>query len=125
MPKNVKILLIILVILLIVYFVFVKKPKEDVGNLVSSNPLTPIGEVGDQGPSLAQDFLTDLLNVKSIKLNDSIFSDPAFATLVDSTIVITQDGTEGRPNPFAPIGSDVIKVPVSPTPTTETSTETP
>ena len=61
-----------------------------------------------------QDFLSLLLNVKSIKLDSTIFDDPAFLSLYDSSITLTPDGTEGRVNPFAPLGADVV-VAVTPT----------
>ncbi len=54
------------------------------------------------------DFLSVLLNVTNINIDSSIFTDPAFKKLRDSTIVISQEGNQGRPNPFAPIGVDVI-----------------
>ena len=55
---------------------------------------------------VGSDFLTLLLDVKNIKLDDSIFSDPAFTSLHDSSIVLTPDTDTGRVNPFAPIGVD-------------------
>ena len=67
-----------------------------------------------------------LLNVKNIKLDDSIFSDIAFSNLRDSSITLIPDGTEGRPNPFAPIGSDASVAPVnnsSVPKTTQTTTQ--
>ena len=84
--------------------------------------------------SVAQSFLTLLLNVKNIKLDDSIFSDPAFTSLHDSSIVLVPDATTGRPNPFAQFGNDVGPIPgnatsssVAPaiTPTSPTSPTTP
>jgi hypothetical protein len=61
-------------------------------------------------PLLAQDFLDLLLNIQSIKLDNAIFSDNAFINISkhDTSIILTPDGTEGRPNPFAPLGADVV-----------------
>jgi hypothetical protein len=104
------------------------EPKVD-NNLVSSNPnVNPtIGIEGgmsstNSNNSLGTDeFLTKLLSIKNIELNGSIFEEPSFITLKDSSIILIQDGTEGRPNPFAPIGFDnsstgfiLINTPVSP-----------
>lgn len=58
------------------------------------------------GSSITSEFLSILLNIRNIKLDDSILSDPAFKSLKDSSIVLIQDSEEGRPNPFAPIGTD-------------------
>lgn len=99
--KNIIIFLSIAVALILVYIFFIKK-SPDQANLVST-PDTSTTTSG-MGSSLDQDFLPLLLNVKNIKLNDSIFSDPAFITLIDSNVVLVPEGNEGRPNPFASFG---------------------
>ena len=44
-----------------------------------------------------------------------LFSDVAFISLDGShSINLTQDGTEGRTNPFAPLGSENVGVSVTP-----------
>lgn len=93
------------------YFVFFsKKPEEP--NLTSSSPQanTLAGIKAESANAidsqLSQDFLAVLLSIKNINLDDSLFSNNAFLHLKDTTIVLVQDGTEGRPNPFAPIGSE-------------------
>ena len=63
---------------------------------------------GVNSSGAVSDFLPVLLNVKGIRLDDSIFVDPAFSTLRDSSILLVPDGTEGRKNPFAPIGFESI-----------------
>ena len=114
MPKirNIIIFVIIAAILVFVYIFFIKSPGEQ-ANLVSSPSGTTLPNIngGVAGPNAQNgnstatgDFLTLLLNVKNIKLNDSVFSDPAFNSLHDSSIVLIPDGTEGRPNPFAQFG---------------------
>ncbi len=55
-----------------------------------------------------REFISMLLNLQSITLTDDIFSEPAFEALVDNTVRLNQPGNEGRPNPFAPIGSDTM-----------------
>ena len=106
--KNIIIFIIIGGVLILGYVFFVQTPSDTaplVSSLVSELPVaSPEGE----NSSLTQDFLTLLLSVKNIKLNDAIFSDSAFNSLRDSSITLTQDGNEGRPNPFAPLGSDTI-----------------
>ena len=109
--KNIIIFITIAIIVIAVaFFFFKKKIKED--NLVSSNnsPSTSKSSNTNSKPKeesrLASEFLTLLLSVENIKLDDSIFSDIAFFSLHDSSIVLELESKEGRPNPFAPIGSE-------------------
>jgi len=100
-------------LLVFVYFTFIKSDSSTESTLVVSPaaglPYTPSAGLGSNGASsVTSEFLSVLLNIKSIQLDDSIFSEPAFLTLKDSTKILVQDSTEGRPNPFAPIGIDSI-----------------
>lgn len=117
--KNIIIFVIIAIVLILIYVYFIK-PEPDTATLISSSgsPEVPAGAVTDNNSTITEEFLTLLLSVKSIKLDDSIFTDPAFASLSDSTIVLTPDGNEGRPNPFAPFGNDVVMAPTITTPRT-------
>ena len=63
--------------------------------------------------SITKEFLSILLSVKSIKLDDAVFADKAFTNLKDSSILLTSTGDEGRINPFAPIGSETATTPIS------------
>ncbi len=103
--KNAIIFISILVVLVLAYFYFIRGEPEP-ENLVSTSGPVPLGDSTVPAEALDKDFLPLLLNVKNIRLNDSIFNDPAFMSLVDSSIVLTQDSVEGRPNPFAPLGSE-------------------
>lgn len=107
--KNAIVFIGIGLVMVTLYFVFIKKSPEE-ANLVTPNANTintakPSSEVDME---LAKDFLGLLLSVKDITLNENIFSDPAFKNLRDSSILLVPDGSEGRPNPFAPLGVDVI-----------------
>lgn len=107
--KNIIIFVVIGLVLTGGYFMFVKKPSEPV-KLTSSNgnPDATNGvSLNEQDSMIAKELLGVLLNVKNIRLNDGIFNEEAFISLRDSTILLVPDGTEGRPNPFAPIGKDV------------------
>ena len=103
--KNIIILVVIGAILVLIYIFLIKAPDET-ATLVSSSGVAPATTTTDS--SVAKDFLTLLLNVKNIKLDDAIFSDSAFGALRDSSITLTPDGNEGRPNPFAPLGIDIV-----------------
>ena len=95
---------------LILIYIFFLKPAPAQPDLVTSSGGTTspnVTNTAEQTTQIGADFLATLLNVKSITLDDSIFTDPAFANLHDSSIVLIPDQTEGRPNPFLPIGTDV------------------
>lgn len=119
--KTIIIIGIVATALILIYIFLIKKSGDDVPGLTSSSETQPFTNPDTTVPmetvqttsALSRDFLTMLLSVKGIKLNDSIFSDPAFSTLHDSTILLIPDGTEGRPNPFAPIGSDLMASPIN------------
>ncbi|MFA6324897.1 MAG: hypothetical protein WCX46_01575 [Candidatus Paceibacterota bacterium] len=109
--KNIIILVVIGIVLVLVYFFFLK-PDPAEPNLTTSNDVSNTGIVGaDATNAIGADFLATLLNVKSIKLDDSIFSSLVFTTLKDSSIELILGQTEGRPNPFAPIGTDILSNP--------------
>ena len=79
----------------------------------------------DENSEIAQEFLAELLSIKSLQLDDAIFAGIVFSSLKDPDVVITQDEKEGRPNPFAPIGFGVTPLPTTPViPTTPVTTGT-
>ncbi|MBP9715537.1 MAG: hypothetical protein KBD52_03565 [Candidatus Pacebacteria bacterium] len=107
--KNIIIFLGIGIVLIVIYMFIIKKPA-DVPSLVTSSDSfsnEQTGNIPEQDSKLAKEFLGILLNVKSIRLEDAIFSDISFTSLNDSSILLIPDGTEGRPNPFAPLGNDL------------------
>jgi len=117
--KTIIISVVIIAVIILAYFLFFQK-APDKGNLTSTGESTPTPASQSTGATVTNapvdpDFLAMLLSVKSLTLNDSIFSSQAFASLRDSSIILTPDNTtEGRVNPFAPIGSDTTSIPVSP-----------
>jgi hypothetical protein len=131
-PKNIIMFVSIGVVFALIYIFFFRGDSDTPDNLVSSNPIpavvdpnaVPVSDVTVANP-LAQDFLSLLLNIKAIKLNDAIFSDVAFQSLHDSSIVLIPDGNEGRPNPFAPIGVDIGVTPNPPSTPTPPPANTP
>ncbi|MEX2028921.1 MAG: hypothetical protein WD963_00350 [Candidatus Paceibacterota bacterium] len=111
--KNIIIFTVIGMIFVSIYIFFIKKSPSDTATLISatSSPVVPSIISGDQNSVVAQEFLTLLLGVKNVRLDDAIFSSNAFMSLRDSNIILTPDGSEGRPNPFAPLGVDNIIAP--------------
>ena len=118
--KNIILFTAITALLILAYIFFFKKsPVEE--NLVSTNntgAVSPANNAADQTSRTTEDLLSVLLSARSIKLDDSIFSDSAFLRLKDSSIYLNPPTDEGRPNPFAPIGVDNLAPPTPPTPPT-------
>ncbi|MBU0999169.1 hypothetical protein KKG24_02575 [Patescibacteria group bacterium] len=123
MPKirNIIIFIAIAATFVLIYIFFIKPSSDEQANLISSGTSSTLPDMNgsansvgltDTNSFVAGDFLILFSGVKNIKLNDAIFSDPAFDSLHDSSIVLIPDGTEGRPNPFAQFGNDgVITIP--------------
>lgn len=66
---------------------------------------------------LSQNFLDTLLSLRTIKLDRSLLDRESFKELRDFTKELIPQNNQGRPNPFAPIGSDPLVAPsASPTP---------
>ncbi len=106
--KKIIIGVVILVVGIVVYnFIFKKESAPAVG-LTSSNPAPTSAESPlPEGDSVVgAQFLSILLNLKNIKLDDSLFASPTFSGLQDFTINLVQEGNQGRNNPFAPLGVD-------------------
>lgn len=122
--KNIIIFTVIAAILILAYIFFIK-PSPEEKNLVSSpgspSATLPNTDTLKQNSLITKDFLSVLLSVKNVKLDDSIFSDSAFVNLHDSSIILIPTGDEGRLNPFAPIGYEAsapIPSPIIPPPPT-------
>ncbi|MFH1200868.1 MAG: hypothetical protein V1484_00870 [bacterium] len=125
MPKirNIIIFIIIAIAFILIYIFFIK-PSPQEASLVSLPAGAALPNIDGSASNTAanpnslisKDFLILFSSVKDIKLNDAIFSDPAFNNLHDSSITLIPDGTEGRPNPFAQFGNDGILLPALPTP---------
>jgi hypothetical protein len=56
----------------------------------------------DNSSPLSQDVLVTLNNLHTIKLDNTLFSDPLFTSLSDYGVAIPPQ-TAGRHNPFAPL----------------------
>lgn len=68
----------------------------------------------DSDSPVSQEILATLGNLRTIKLDNSIFSDPLFISLSDFGVSIPP-AAAGRRNPFAPVGQN------GPTPTATTT----
>ena len=99
-----------ILLLAVGYATFFKKDAP----VMSPSPAL-VSENAPNGNSLQEqsgrEILTLLLNLKSLKLDTSIFSDAAFQSLTDFGQSIPER-PRGRDNPFAPIG--MRDIPVNP-----------
>lgn len=73
--------------------------SSNAGASTPASAATPSAEVSNQ-------FLRLLLSINSISISNELFAKPSYLALVDFSTRLESDGTEGRPNPFAPIGVD-------------------
>ena len=116
--KNIIIFTAVAAVFVLIYIFFIKKDTDEATLVSSPSTPTPVAAVSGGEPvvdaSVTSDFLALLLSVKNIRLDDAIFADKAFESLRDSSITLVPDGNEGRPNPFAEIGSDSIAPPPLP-----------
>ena len=110
--RNILIIVGAAAVLTVVYFIFFKKGSTDSTSslqTVAGSDTTPTLSTGDIQVT-SQQFLSELLNIDSIKIDDSIVTNPAFTVLVDLSNPIEPDTNPGRINPFAPLGSDSAAV---------------
>ncbi|HSE56661.1 MAG TPA: hypothetical protein VLB02_01075 [Candidatus Paceibacterota bacterium] len=81
-------------------------PAPTTGGLVSNRVDSGIA-VGTQPTAGNDEFLATLLSIRSIRVDTSLFKNPAFLYLKDHPVVLGTE-TVGRSNPFAPIGNDPV-----------------
>lgn len=110
--KKIIIGLVVAIALLVVYSFLSSsegtKPSSQ-GSLSSLAGMGSLGQVQNTDVSLANSEILKILgNIRSITLNDDIFSNPVFRSLQDSRFIILKPTRIGRPNPFLPIGFDVV-----------------
>lgn len=97
--KTIFLVIIAVVVTGVAYNMFFK--KENNRNLLVSDT----GLIGSdsQASLVGDDLLTLLLDIRSVKLDDDIFSRESFKSLEDFSQSITPEPV-GRKNPFAPVG---------------------
>ena len=98
--KNILIGALIVIAVFVVYSMFFAGEKPGTNILTSSS-------ISGVQSSSNSELLLLLINLKSIRLNDSLFQDPSFGRLRDFGKDLVPEPT-GRENPFSPVGSDII-----------------
>ncbi|MEK7569575.1 MAG: hypothetical protein AAB500_01640 [Patescibacteria group bacterium] len=104
--KNIIMFLVVAVCLVVIYLALFRGKGDEEALLSSSGEVATVATGSGGSSGITGSFLSLLLSVKGLSLNDAIISDPAFISLVDSSIELVPEGNEGRPNPFAPLGFD-------------------
>ena len=95
--KTYGVIAIVVLVFVLIYF-YSSGGAPAAGNIVAG---TSYGSIGSSE--------LDLLNqVRSMRIDTSLFSDPAFLSLQDYSVAIAPEGV-GRPNPFAPLPGELIK----------------
>jgi hypothetical protein len=127
--SKIRNIIIFVIILGGVIYAFNSFSKKD----TSSNDQLLSVEGGDEGvlagetvpgsaENVGQGFLDTLLSLRTIKLDRSLLDRDSFKSLRDFTKELIPQNNQGRPNPFAPIGTDIEIAPsASPTPETGAS----
>ncbi len=111
--RNIIIIVAVAAVIGIVYFVFIGKNNSgDVGGLYTVSSSGAVDNTGTQNDVAvtSQQFLAELANIDSIKIDDTISTNPAFVVLQDLSRPIGYDTNPGRVNPFAPLGADSASV---------------
>lgn len=111
MKKLLSIILTIVILGLLVGGVYYYMTHRNLPAL-STQSTTTGGVVAMPGAAgdINKEFLSLLLNIRSIKLDGSVFQNRGFTSLSDTSIILAAPDNIGRRNPFAPIGSDVAPV---------------
>lgn len=79
----------------------------------NSAAITTIGPSG-AGGEIGGDILPTLLEIKDIRLDQSIFADPVFKSLQSFSVELPKEES-GRPNPFSSVGQVSANVVNTPT----------
>lgn len=93
LKKNLVVVGIIIAALGVLYYFY---SSGDSGALLTNS--------AEQESPVSQEILAALGNLRTIKLDNSIFADPLFLSLSDFGVTIPPVAA-GRRNPFAPVGT--------------------
>jgi hypothetical protein len=108
MSKNVKIFAIVVLIIALIIGVsaYVGSQKSTSDTTPLSSSVSPAAGVPLATTTTQNNEFSSLLStIKSITIDTTIFTNPAYLALRDYPITLGFD-VKGRPNPFAPVGND-------------------
>ncbi len=115
--KNTIIIIVVAAMLLLGYWYY-SAPAASSGTL-----LVQSGAGVDGGEVIGQKTISLLQQLAKVSIDQQIFATPAFQSLIDFGVDI-QEEPVGRPDPFAPIGSEGGAA-FSPVSASSTATSTP
>ena len=105
--KNILIALGVAIALLVLYSMFAPQKSQPTGGLTSKSGTPTQGQISETDTSLVNAKILKILgSIKDIHLDDGIFANPVFRTLVDKNFHVPKPSSYGRANPFLPIGFD-------------------
>ena len=138
--KNKKLFILVVafvVVAIAAYLSFSKSAKTDTTTTATTNTLVStntgdspvaLGENNSASSFAGSDIAALLRNIDQIKLNTSILTNPAFLSLVDTTLTLPVTDVSGRINPFGKSGALDTAIPttnqINSTTTTQTVTPT-
>jgi len=99
--KNIFLVVIIAVAVFFLYSFFFKGDDETLNSLLKVQS----GSGNSQDAAIGKEFLTLLLELRSLDLDETLFSDKSFQILEDFSQEVKPQPT-GRDNPFLKIGND-------------------
>lgn len=107
--RNIIILVVVVGLGIAGYSMFFKKDSGSATGLATTageGTTAESSQSATANAAVGREFLTLLLNIRSIELNESIFESKAFTNLQNFSRPLPPDPNPGRPNPFAPLGVD-------------------
>lgn len=110
MKSVIRTLIILVIVGALAYFGYSIYFNQDGGSTGGLVTTAGQGVDGERTEGPGRDFLDLLLSVRSLSLDESIFSSTAFTALQDFSRPIPPDTNPGRQNPFAPLGADSAAV---------------
>lgn len=134
--KNKKLFILVVAFVVIAigaYIYFSKSAKTDTATTATTNTLVStntgdspvaLGENNSASSFAGSDIAALLKNIDQIKLNTSILTNPAFLSLVDTTLTLPVTDVSGRINPFGKSGALDTAVPAANQINSTTATQT-
>ncbi len=119
MTKKTKQIAVIFIIIIVAFVIF----KMLTSNTNSSNTTLAVDKTNSAGAIDGQEIKAKLTKLNDVKLDDSIFSNKIFTSLISFEKPIA-DQVPGRKNPFLPIGADTSATNLSGATTTLRATST-
>lgn len=109
MNHNTKTISFSIVILLLATYAHTFLPETKAQEEALVSPEVVSAGSGVVSTQAGGEMLALLASMRTIRLDESLFSDPKFQSLQDFSVSLNPE-PKGRPNPFAPLGQDAAMV---------------